>query len=60
MSVVERGEFELVVRFRSCAARLRNVAHLAPGNSVTPEYVEELASEFDGHAAALERLQEGA
>ena len=46
--------FYLVSRFRTCAARLRSVAVLAPGGLITPEYVEELARELDLYADALE------
>lgn len=54
-----QGEFELANRFRACAARLRSVAAMAPGDPITPDYVEELAREFDRCAEALELYPAG-
>jgi hypothetical protein len=57
-----QGQIGIANRFRQCADRLRSVAAFAPGDPITPEYVEELAKEyveelakeFDRQAEALD------
>jgi hypothetical protein len=51
----ERDAQERASRFRACAARLREFAAMASGDPFGPEYVEELATEFDSYADALLR-----
>lgn len=51
----EHDPIEHANRYRACAARLRKVAASASGEPFGPEFVEELASEFDRYAEALER-----
>lgn len=57
MLVGEQDPRERVSRYRACAARLRAVAALATGDPIGPDYVEELASDFERYADALEPVR---
>ena len=46
---------ESIRQLRDCAVRLRRAAPLITGGRITPEYVLELADEFERCAEALER-----
>lgn len=54
MPLDEQDTRERVSRYRACATRLRAVAATATGDPIDPDYVEELASDFERYADVLE------